>query len=168
MACHSYLHIISFDFHVPLKKGMFLLVSGVTAPNASPQLRLWSGSKEWKYWFWAKELFPWKYNKYHTVDPTKVNVSQVSLMRLQILIYITMKEASNFLVKMVHFTMNFLKPKLIDIWYSFNWSFASKTNILVIAVYRPGLDRKKCHLELEKFLLVLEYTLGIEVLGKWG
>ena len=115
MACHSYLHIISFDFHVPLKKGMFLLVSGVTAPNASPQLRLWSGSKEWKYWFWAKELFPWKYNKYHTVDPTKVNVSQVSLMRLQILIYITMKEASNFLVKMVHFTMNFLKPKLIDI-----------------------------------------------------
>ena len=30
-----------------------------------------------------------------------------------------------------------------------------------------GPDRKKCHLDLEKFLLVLECTLGIEVLGKW-
>ena len=29
-----------------------------------------------------------------------------------------------------------------------------------------GPDRKKCHLDLEKFLLVLECTLGIEVLGK--
>ena len=29
-----------------------------------------------------------------------------------------------------------------------------------------GPDRKKCHLELEKFLLALERTLGIEFLGK--
>ena len=53
---------------------------------------------------------------------TKVNVSNVTLMRLQIVVYITMKAASNFLVKnwmcyFCYFTLKFStpKPKLIDI-----------------------------------------------------